>query len=266
MLWISGSATMIDVTDLQRDDSVNRSIIGRLLEELSWAGRSIREYRGGGVGYENVLVAEVMVALNFLPRTAFLGAVLAAASGADGTRAQAVAEVESADLLLLPPEIKLQPTKTSYQEQLVVQPDASLITPGVYAVLEAKRIRQGSFQEEQLAREFVAVMRDAESRKPLLLLLIPAAPPVPVAKLGRLAIEEAITARLDSVVSRTDGLTTNPDELRGRVEETVAWITWQQLRQAVRDARRDLRVEGASLDAAITRLCDFLDETIERHS
>lgn len=64
----------------------NRSALGRLLEELSWVGSSIRGYRSGGRGYENVLTAEVLGALDFMPRSAFLGAVIAAAHGADVTR------------------------------------------------------------------------------------------------------------------------------------------------------------------------------------
>ena len=61
------------------------SIIGRLLEELSWTGRLITKYRGGGRGFENVLSAEVLQALDFLPRTAFLGSVVGALH--DGTAA-----------------------------------------------------------------------------------------------------------------------------------------------------------------------------------
>ena len=51
------------------------SAIDRLLDELSWEGNA-RKYRGGGRGLENVLTAEVFQALDFLPRDAFLGAVL----------------------------------------------------------------------------------------------------------------------------------------------------------------------------------------------
>jgi hypothetical protein len=60
---------------------LNTSVLGRLLEELSWEGSSIRRYRHGGRGYDNVLTAEVLLALDFLPRQAFLGAVLRVAHG-----------------------------------------------------------------------------------------------------------------------------------------------------------------------------------------
>ncbi|MCA4135657.1 hypothetical protein [Arthrobacter sp. M4] len=58
------------------------SVIGRLADELSWAGSSIRRLRNGGRGDENVLTAEVVLLLPLLPRTAFLGGVLMAAHGA----------------------------------------------------------------------------------------------------------------------------------------------------------------------------------------
>jgi hypothetical protein len=133
-------------------------------------------------------------------------------------------------------------------------------------LVEAKRIREGRFQEEQLAREFVAVTSEAAGRTPLLLLIIPARPPVPVAKLGRVTIEDAIAARLDSVLARTDAETPTADLLLQRIDETVAWITWPQLAETVRDARSRLHVEHPSVDAAITRLSDFLAAAIRRHS
>ena len=44
-------------------------MVGRLLQEISWE-RAI-SYRAGGKGRENVLTAEVLMALDFLPRTHF---------------------------------------------------------------------------------------------------------------------------------------------------------------------------------------------------
>lgn len=88
--------------------------------------------------------------------------------------------MKASGLLVLPPEVKLRPSGDSYQQQLVVQPDASLVGSHTHTLIEAKRLRQGSFQQEQLAREFVAVTREAGSRIPLLLLIIPTPPPVAV--------------------------------------------------------------------------------------
>ena len=66
---------------------VNDSPVGRLLEEISWEGNA-RPYRHGGRGRENVLTTEVFALLDWLPRQAFLGAVLAAAHGADQIRSR----------------------------------------------------------------------------------------------------------------------------------------------------------------------------------
>lgn len=166
---------------------VRWSTLGRLLEELSWAGRSIRGYREGGRGYENVLTAEAFTGLDFLPRRRFLGGVLEAAIGADEARANVVTEIEEAELELLPPEIKLAPSAASYQQQLVVQPDGLLTSPHCLVLLEAKRIRSSSFQPEQLAREYVALRLRAGDRTPLLLLVLGTAPPVSVKGSGWLS-------------------------------------------------------------------------------
>lgn len=247
-------------------EDLNRSVIGRLLEELSWAGRTIRDYRMGGAGYENVLVAETMIALDFLPRAAFLGAVIAAATGAPATRAKVVAEIELAELLTLPPETKLRPTATTYQEQVVVQPDASLIGPNTYTLIEAKRIKQGSFQEEQLARELVTVTREAKGRQPLLLLIIPAPPPVLVSKLGRVEIEDAIGARLEVVLARVDHPDAAAEELIANLNETVAWVTWEQLATSVEHAHRSFQTDDPSIAGSIDRLCSFIGDAVQRHS
>ncbi len=49
------------------------TVLGRLLEELSWEGhgRIKTAYRTGGRGQENVLAAEVLMPLDFLPRSQF---------------------------------------------------------------------------------------------------------------------------------------------------------------------------------------------------
>lgn len=65
------------------EDATNTIIIGRLLEEISWEGKRVRHYRRGGRGVENVLTAEVLLHLSFLPRTHFLAEVLLAAHGAE---------------------------------------------------------------------------------------------------------------------------------------------------------------------------------------
>jgi hypothetical protein len=134
------------------DRATNATIIGRLLEEISWEGNRVRLYRHGGRGMENVLTAEVLLPLSFLPRTHFLAEVLLAAHGATKALRRVADQIEDCELLVLPQELSLQPTGT------VVQPDALLETSGGYVLVEAKRIKKASFQQEQLAREYLAVI------------------------------------------------------------------------------------------------------------
>lgn len=54
----------------------NSRVIGQLLQHISWVGNTVKAYRNGGQGFEDVLTAEVFLALDFLPRQSFLGAVI----------------------------------------------------------------------------------------------------------------------------------------------------------------------------------------------
>lgn len=100
------------------------SMVGKLLEEVSWEHAT--SYRQGGRGRENVLSAEVMMALDFLPRDRFLGAAIRAANGADQARNVLANEIEEAELRFLPGDMTLAPNRPG-NDQLVVQPDALVI-------------------------------------------------------------------------------------------------------------------------------------------
>lgn len=162
---LNGSAEGVELPG--NNAAVRDSVLGRLLQELSWVGAQIRDFHDGGLGFENVLTAEALTALDFLPRTDFLGAVLEAAHGAAAARTKAVAEIEQAEVTLFPEQLVLRPNAPTNQK-LVVQPDGSVISTGSYVMIEAKRIRASTFQPEQLAREYVALMREAQGRTPLL--------------------------------------------------------------------------------------------------
>jgi len=256
---------VIRVTDYW-EPTVLRSGIGRLLEELSWVGQSIRDYRDGGSGYENVLVAEVLLALDFLPRTQFLGGVIRAATGADEARSLVDAEIEQAELLVLPPELQLAPNAKERKDQLIIQPDGQIRSPSTSVLIEAKRIRVGGFQPEQLAREYVALMRDSGSKTPLLLLLLPAAPPVLVKGHGRLSVANAVDAHLASVLRRADIQGPNYDELTNGLADVVAWVTWSQLAQVVADQASSFASGDPSVDGSVHRLSALVQESISRHS
>src|SRR5882672_458590 len=121
------------------------SLIGRLLEEISW-GNAVH-YRDGGQGFENVLTAEVLQALDFLPRTSFLGRILGSLDGEALPAATLLAqESEAISFSFLPGDLPLNESRSAVDGQLVVQPDAVLTSPSVYCLVEAKRIRRGSFQ------------------------------------------------------------------------------------------------------------------------
>ena len=196
----------------------NSSIVGRLLEELSWEGTP-RKYRDGGRGKENVLTAEVFYPLDFLPRAAFLGEIIAGAHGADAARRRVIAEVEEAAVSILPGDVPLA------NSTIQVQPDALLTSASTYTLVEAKRIRPSSFQTDQLARELIATVQEAGERVPPLLVILGSPPPVRVLKIpGRVSLEDAISQRLRKV-DAWQGATLSPEDLSSRVPEALAWTT-----------------------------------------
>lgn len=238
----------------------NRSVIGRLLEEISWEGSSVRAYRDGGRGRENVLTAEVLLPLSYLPRSDFFGEVLRSAHGAEAVCARAAEEIEQAEITLLPDDIVLPPNG------IVVQPDATLVTPSCHVLLEAKRIRRAAFQREQLPREYLSLLRDAGPRQPLLLLVLGAPPPVTVRGSGRLDLEDAVTRHLETVYAKTDGVSASLDELIDRLPDVIAWITWEEIRETVvrkADQHQDL---DSGMAGTLQRLCDAVTTAIDWHA
>ena len=126
-------------------------------------------------------------------------------------------------MTLLPDNIELAP------DRLVVQPDATVVSPTTYTLIEAKRIRRSSFQVGQLARELVALFATGGDRPPLLLLLLGSPPPVVVAGQGHLSIERAIAESLADVLAATPEVDLALDDLMGRLDATIAWITWAEV-------------------------------------
>lgn len=245
------------------------SAIGRLLTELSWSGRSIRQYRQGGAGFENVLTVEVLQALHFLPRAAFLGAALTHAQGADSVRAELAREVEHAEVTVLPGDIALNPAGRDKRSRLIVQPDATLTSPSVFALVEAKRIRRSSFQPEQLAREYVAatMQADATGRQPLLLLILGNPPPLPVSGWAQPApIQDAVGRHLPSVVSRTPSCPVAADVLAAHLGDAVAWITWREIATIVATQAETITGENPSVAACVHRLATAIGDAVARHA
>ena len=242
------------------DGGTNTSIIGRLLEEISWEGkRVVHLYRGGGRGKENVLTAEVMISLDFLPRTHFLAEVLRAAHGAENALDRVAAEIEDCQLSVLPPQLTLQPAGT------VVQPDALLETTDGYVLMEAKGIRRASFQQEQLAREYLAVIREAGTRDPVLLLILGTPPPFTVKGEGPKDITQAISDHLQEVMDAT-GADELLDDLVKRIPDVVSWITWAEVNTVVTSQLSCMKLEDASIRGTVERLAMALSTAIAVHS
>lgn len=238
----------------------NSSVIGRLLEEISWDGSNVRAYRDGGRGRENVLSAEVLLPLSYLPRDAFLAEILRQAHGAKARRLAAAVEMEQAVITLLPEQIELGPDK------IVVQPDATMICPGTYVLVEAKRIRRSSFQAHQLPRELIALVREAREHSPLLLLVLGDPPPVVVKGRGRISLQDALTSDLTELLTRTPEVYVTPDELIARVQEVVAWITWAEVAQITNRQAQLFREAPDGLAGTVQRLSAAVTRAIEWHS
>lgn len=237
------------------------SAIGRLLDELSWEGNA-RKYRGGGNGLENVLTTEVFQALDLLPREAFLGRVLRASAPAGfpaGDAPAAIAnaaeraEDSSVEVLLgdlLTPDMGIK-----------AQPDVVIESASSYVFVEAKRIRGGSFQEEQLARELVLAATHGQGRQPLLLLVLGEPPPIAVKGQGRLSIWDAIAAGLDAIEQRLGR------PVRDRtVDVAVAYTTWSGVAAQVEAATGAYENPDPSTARAVERIAATLIHAVARHS
>ncbi len=243
------------------------SVIGRLLEEVSWDGAMVRRYRkGGGRGYENVLTAEALQGLNFLPRTHFWASVLAHAHGADMARSKLMSEIEDARFTLLPGNQKLIPSGDRHQSQLPVQPDGIIESANTFTIVEAKRIRGGSFQPQQLAREYVLVLRDAGERTPILLLIIGSPPPVKVTKHGRLQLAEAISLHLDDVLAKAENCPFSSAQALDQIDDVVCWVTWEEIAQTVSEQLQALHAADPSVYACIGRIAHSVTDAISWHN
>ncbi|MDQ0733797.1 hypothetical protein [Arthrobacter agilis] len=238
------------------------SMIARLLEEISWE-RAVK-YRNGGRGMENVLTAEVLIALDLLPRSHFFAAVVNSCSGAAHARDQLVEQAEMAEMSLLPGDMSVNPLGVA-AKKFIVQPDAVIATPNVFAFVEAKRIRTSAFQPEQLAREYVAVMTNMGERLPLLFLL-GVEPPVSVKGLGRMAVHDAIRLYLPTVLERAGDIGISDDELMTRIDDVVCWIPWGGVVAAVEAQLASFSCGDPSTGATIQRIGQQLINAVEWHS
>ncbi|TNB74169.1 hypothetical protein FHJ30_05585 [Arthrobacter sp. BB-1] len=244
--------------------TASSSIVGKLLEEISW--EKAKDYRAGGQGRENVLTAEVLIGLDFLPRNHFLGAIIRAARGADAARNKLATEAEELQMHFLPGDYSISSDGSSNKARLVVQPDAIFETSNTYTLVEAKRIRYGSFQPEQLAREYIALLSKAGSAAPILFLL-GVTPPLRVKGNGQLEITEAVGRFLGPVLERVgDQSLPSESELMARIPEVFCWISWSDLDECVREAAATYLAGHPSGDASVQRVASFIHNAIAWHA
>lgn len=245
---------------------ISPSSIGRLLEEISWEGNA-RKYRQGGRGFENVLTAEAFQALDFLPRSSFLGRIIASLEGGDPETLRLLSEqIEHTTFSLLPGGIFLSEGSSAGEPPLEIQPDGILESPSVYCLLEVKRIKPAYFQAEQLSREYLTALQEAEDRRPLLLLVLPKPPPVLVKGHGRMSLREAVAQSIQAVLDRAEAEFPPAEELVQRVDAVFAYTTWARVQQDVEAAVEDFAAAAPSLRASISRVAKAVTSAIQWHS
>jgi hypothetical protein len=240
-------------------------MIGRLLEELSWVGHAAK-LRQGGRGLEDVLTAEVLLALDLLPRASFLGRVLGEThGGSSDLRHLLVNEVEDARLELLPGERFLSHPAPTDPDPVVVQPDAFIETPSALVLVEAKRLKAGAFQSHQLARELILSMKLAGTKSPGLLLVLPKPPPIPVKRHPAMSIPEAVALHLDKTLQRTVEFEVSPEAVRAAIATSILWTTWDAIGQATKTALAEVAPGTNSMGRGVQRTANLLLEALGRH-
>ncbi|WP_426766130.1 hypothetical protein ACP3TD_06100 [Pseudarthrobacter sp. 1G09] len=133
-------------------------------------------------------------------------------------------------------------------------------------MIEAKRIRYGSFQPEQLAREYITLMSMTGPAIPLLLLL-GVAPPVRVKGNGLLDIPEAVGRFLAPVLDRVSNeKLPSASLLMARLPDVVCWISWPELDDVIRESTATFYSGHPSGDASIQRLAAFVRNAVAWHA
>ena len=246
-----------------------RSPLARVLSGVSWEGRKVNsKYRDGGRGVEEVLTAEVFQALEFLPRYPFIEEVAKNITrlAADQSPFIEVDEVESATFEVSPGgALSLWPSAETHQQRIEVQFDALITTNRSKIYVEAKRIGRSSFQEEQLARTFLIALRESDKRLGKVLLILADPPPVLIKKQGRKSIEDGILDNFEDVYLKTEGINRSVEEVQSKIRSTVAYITWQDISNAVETAHARYKNTDSSTASAVERICQSLIQSIRWH-
>lgn len=243
-----------------------RSALDRLLETLSWDGTGIRRYRHGGAGQENILTTEVLTALDFLPRDAFVGQVIRSAHGDSSYLGSVAAEAEAAQITVLGEDILLRPSSAMHGQKMTLQPDAVIEMPGTFVLVEAKRIRKpADFGLDQIAKSLAVAVREAGGKRPLVLIVAGSPPPYRLRTGGPpVSIEDSLAAHLPSIAERSD-YPLDSAAILADAHRTVAWTTWDEIDQIARQALATFSAVDPVVLAALGRLVDSISSVIDRH-
>jgi hypothetical protein len=126
-------------------------------------------------------------------------------------------------------------------------------------------MRRASFGPQQLAREYLAVIREAKTRDPVLLLILGSPPPFTVKKQGPKDITQAIKDHLQEVIDTT-GADERVDDLVDRIPDVVSWITWAEVNTVVTNQLASMKIEDPSIRGTVERLALALTTAIAIHS
>lgn len=241
------------------------TIAERLIKELAGEGGRIGLYAEGGIHIENVVSALVLQGLDFLPRSEFLGAIVAnAVGGSSDAKYLFRSQAEKASILFQP-NFGFRVNKHNHHRETVT-PDALIETDDVFLVVEAKRAKQSQFKEEQLARQYVTTIREAKQKdkKPLLVLMIGQGPEVKVEKAtGKRHFKQDIREKLPAVLQKVDSAY-DQDTISEMIDDIVAWTTWADVLRTVEN-QLDMFDKTASGYGTIERLANFTMDVIQRH-
>ncbi len=151
-------------------------------------------------------------------------------------------------------------------ESFTVQPDAIITSPSVFCMAEAKRIRQGSFQQNQLARELLVTLERAAPKLPLLLLVLPQLPPVLVRKRGRLSIQGAVEDTLKEEMAAVPDYERSSAETLAAVETTIAYTTWDAISAVVRSEAKSYATSTEPIQGTVNRLAESVFTAKQWHA
>jgi hypothetical protein len=151
-------------------------------------------------------------------------------------------------------------------KSFTVQPDVIIESPSVYCLVEVKRIKRGSFQQEQLARELLVALQRSGTKLPVLLLVLPKPPPVHVAGRGPLTILQAVEGPLSQVIAKVPDYSRSIADTLAMVDTTIPFTTWDAIYSIVKAGVESYASAADPIRGTIQRLADSVFTAVEWNS